>query len=392
MAKIKHSDMYAFNRSRVLNIIRKESGISRVDVAKRIGLSLPSVSALVNSLVQDGLIIETGAGESQGGRRPIMLEFEADARLIIAIEIRQEYVRGMLCNLNAQPKDIRKAAFNESIPIEKKLEAAANIVQELIDTVEDQEKIIGIGIAVTGVIDCKNRIIRYSAPLNCRNIHLDHFFGKFSKYPIHVNNISRCEALAEKWFGSGKDFSDFIFIYAGLGIGAGMITGGTLYSQSRYSAMEIGHNTVHADGEQCRCGMKGCLEAYSALWSIKKQYAKVVGKEHISEQDVLKAIENHDPLIKPIVDRALYYLGIEIANLTNIFNPEIVIVDGWIYALGSEALEYLTKLVKERALEGLTDQFSIILSTLTGKGVIIGAATTVLESFFQPLGKELFQV
>ncbi|MEL7608064.1 MAG: ROK family transcriptional regulator [Bacillota bacterium] len=390
MANIKHSDMHSYNRTAVLNMIRQDCGISRADIAKRTDLSVPSISALVNSLIQDGLIAEVGVGESQGGRKPIMLRFEADARLIIAIDIRPEHATGMVCNLDALPVKTLKTAYPESLPIEEKLTLASDIVQALIDSVADQHKIIGIGIAVVGLIDCKNRIIRYSAPLNCRNVHLDRFFGKFQAYPIHVNNISRCESLAEKWFGRGKNISDFIFIYAGIGIGAGMISGGRINNRSQYSAMEIGHNTVHAHGEQCRCGRKGCLEAYSALWSIKKQYAGATGNDNLSDDDVLDAIRKREPLMRPILERALYYLGLEIANLTNIFNPETVIIDGWLHSLEASDIEYLTDIVKHRALEGLTDRFSIMLSSFKNKGAIVGAATMPLESFLQPLDKELF--
>jgi predicted NBD/HSP70 family sugar kinase len=384
MKKIRFEDMSRYNRTAVLNLIRQSEGISRALIVKKIGLSGPSISAIVSDLMRSGLVNETGMGESNVGKKPILLTLEANARSVLALDVRPDYFEAALFNLNGEIKKKRFARYEEHSPIEEKMAKIIKYGKKLIGGEKRKENIIGIGLAVPGVIDHVNNRLRNSIPMNIHDVDIGRFFNDFN-LPLRINNISHCEALAEKWFGKGKNKSDFIFLYVGKGVGAGIISNGRLFNQSRYSAMEIGHNTLDINGDLCRCGKRGCLETCSALWAIKKKYCRRTGRESISDEQMLEKIAGRDRDAEPILAEAVNALGVELSNLANIFNPETIIISGWLSLMETEILNSITSTVKERTMNGLADNITIEVSRLGQKAALIGAATLVLEDFFFPL-------
>jgi predicted NBD/HSP70 family sugar kinase len=383
MKKIRFEDMSRYNRIAVLNLIRQSEGISRALIVKQTGFSGPSVSAIVSDLIRNGLVSETGMGESSVGKKPILLTFEANAGTVLAFDVRPDYFEAALFNLNGERKKKRFAGYKESNPIEEKMAKVIECGKKLIDGEKRKENIIGIGLAIPGVIDHINNRLHHSIPMNVHDVDIGRFFSGFN-LPLRINNISHCEALAEKWFGKGKNKSDFIFLYVGKGVGAGIISNGRLFNQSRYSTMEIGHNTLDINGDLCRCGKRGCLETYSALWAIKKKYCRRTGMEFISDEQMLEKIAGRDKDAEPILAEAISVLGIELSNLANIFNPETIIISGWLSLIETEILNNITGMVKQMTTKGLADNITIEVSHLGQKAALIGAATLVLEDFFFP--------
>jgi predicted NBD/HSP70 family sugar kinase len=384
MKKIRFQDMSRYNRSAVLNLIRQSDGISRADIVKKIGLSGPSISAIVSELIQNGLVGETGIGVSFGGKKPILLTFKADVHHILALDVRPDHAEAVICNLNAEIKKKQVINYAESLPIEEKMGQIVGLSKKMVAAEKKSGKTIGIGLAIPGVVDCGNNRLRSSVPMNTKDVDVGNFFSGFN-LPLRINNVSRCEALAEKWFGKGKNKSDFIFLYVGKGIGAGIISNGRLFNQSRYSAMEIGHNTLDAKGDLCRCGKQGCFETFSALWAIKKKYCALAKRKSVSDEEIMEKIAAWDRDLRPILKNAVRALEIELSNLVNIFNPQTIIISGWISLLGQEVLDSITNTVKQRTLEGLADNITIEVSQLERKAALIGAAALILEDFFFPV-------
>ncbi|HHU33543.1 MAG: ROK family protein [Zhaonellaceae bacterium] len=385
MKALGFSDMSRYNRLNVLNLIKNKGQISRADLVKLTKLTGPSISRIINDLMEEGLVTETGIGESSGGRKPILLEFNASARTVIGLDIRPDKVMGIACDLAATRLKKRQTDFAEDIPTERKLNLALNMAQELYLEAEKIAPVIGLGIAVPGVVDNLRGIVRYSAPMGWRNVDLNNFFGQALKVPISVDNVTRCVALGEKWFGNAKDKADFIYLYVGEGIGAGIIAKGQLYHGSRYSAAEIGHTTVEYKGEKCRCGNHGCLELYTSLRALKNRLETILGISINSKAELWNLLQDENSTAWKAVEETLSYLGTGIANMINIFNPETIVIGGWPLNTGVRGLEYLKGVVQSRAMEGLVDGVSMVYSGLDEEGPLIGAYTLILESFFNPL-------
>lgn len=385
MKALGFSDMSRYNRLNVLNIIKDKGQISRADLVKLTKLTGPSISRIINDLMEDGLVTETGIGESSGGRKPILLEFNAAARTVIGLDIRPDRVTGIACDLAATCLKQKQIDFSEDIPTEQKLNIALSVVQELFEEASKRAPVIGIGIAVPGVVDSASGIVRYSAPMGWRNVNLSRIFGGAFNVTVIVDNVTRCVALGEKWFGNAKDKADFIYLYVGEGIGAGIIAKGQLYHGSRYSAAEIGHTTVEYKGEKCRCGNHGCLELYTSFRALRKRVEAQLGLAVKSKAELWSLLENDSSKAWKGVEETLSYLGTGIANMINIFNPETIVIGGWPLKTGQRGLEYLKDIVQTRAMEGLVDELSMVYSGLDEEGPLFGAYTLILEEFFNPL-------
>lgn len=378
------NDMSKYNRLTVLNLIKHHGQISRADLVKLTDLTGPSVSRIIVDLMEEGLVKETGIGESSGGRKPILLEFNVQARTVLGLDIRPERVSGEVYDLAAQSISRREIEFCESLELEKKLEIIAGLAGELCREAAAIAPVIGLGVAVPGVVDSANGIVRYSVPMRWRKVDLRRILEEACHVPVFVDNISRCVAIGEKWFGNGQSQSDFIYLYVGEGIGAGIVANGHLYHGSKYSAAEIGHTTVEINGLSCRCGNKGCLELYTSVNALWSRMDRALGQEIKTKDELWTYLAQDSPQSWQAVEDTLAYLGAGVANLINTFNPETIIIGGWPLKAGPRALQSLERIVSARAMEGLTDGIALSFSKLDEDGPLVGASTLVLESFLNP--------
>lgn len=196
-------------------------------------------------------------------------------------------------------------------------------------------------------------------------------------------------ALAESWFGAGRGVKDMVAILIGTGVGAGIITKGSLYRGATNSAGEWGHTKIAADGRACRCGSKGCLEAYVGAPGILASLQEAEQNQLAIRDDPVKALvellqayENKEPGATQVLHQTAQYLGIGIANLVNLFNPELIVIGGWAGLLmGKVILDDVVGIVKEYALPLSMDELHIGLCQYGQDAVCIGAACLVLEEF-----------
>lgn len=390
--------MKEINQSIVLNIIRNYGPISRADIAKKTKLSSTTVSTLVDDLVKQEYLEEIGEGESSGGRRPILLKFNPASHFVIGVELEGR-------NISVAVTDLKINIINKSTERIKNTDELS-IVDEIINLVRQTikksgvefEKIAGMGVGVTGLIDTERGIIRQAVNLNWKDVPLkDLIEDKFADLPIYIDNIANVAALGEKWAGVGKEVKNLIYIRIGTGIGAGIVLNGTIYEGSNGNAGEIGHMTIEPNGPRCKCGNQGCLEVLASGSAIaKRAITEILGGrdtlikkltngsiEQITAKIVAEAAKMGDKLSLEIWEEIGEYLGIAIANLINIYNPEIIIIGGGVAQAGKLLFEPIKRTVKKRALPGPAKLVKIVPAKLGENVSTIGAGYLALEKIFK---------
>ena len=327
------------NKIEVLGLIRGSSEISRAGIVKKTKLSAPTVTRIVDSLIDSNLVRIVGNGDSTGGRPPKLIRFDGSNNFVIGVDLGSTSIRAVISDLDGKfvteietPTDL-KGGFQK---ICQQLVELINKLVERSKLVED--KILGVGLAVAGLINSETGIIEYSPMFKWKKVNLQEELKKYLKIAVFYDNVSRVTALGELLYGVGKKHKNFICVNVGFGIGAGIIINGEPFFGNRGFSGEFGHiivnhNSPHTDAD----GIRGCIEALSSGYGIAKIAKDQInsGKESsilsdvkgnlekITAEIVINAAKEEDILALKIVDEAMTYLGIGIDSLIKLFNPEI---------------------------------------------------------------------
>ena len=254
--------------------------------------------------------------------------------------------------------------------------------------------IAGIGIAAAGILDIDRGIVTTSPNLpHWHNVPLRDIFADRLGVVTYLINDANAAALGEHRFGAGIGFDNIIYLTVSTGIGGGIIIDGEFYSGADGCAGELGHMTIEADGPQCHCGNFGCLEAMASGWAVAKEAMMRINRgerssiielvngrlENITAETVAIAARRGDQLAADIVAEAAKYLGIGLANLVNIFNPELIVIGGGLSKMGDMLLKPARKVLKERAFRLPSRTVHIVRARLGSNAGIIGAAAYVFD-------------
>lgn len=328
------------NKRMVLNELRKHEPVSRANLVKITKLALPTVLRIVNSLIDEGLIIEIGKEDTASGRKPIMLEINKHYGYFIGVNI-GTFLTAILTDFKGNILD------KLIVPIEDQ-EDPIRIVKQ-IDAISEQlitthkiavDNVIGMGVATPGTgfkIGSQKKEFQYYA------WHDVDFNQLLKKHKPTIKTLSEyntiCAAIGEQWFGVGKGVKDFVYITVDSGVGSGIIIHDKVYRGKDGYAGHIGHHIVNVDGETCYCGNKGCLEMYTSATTIVRKVKDALDNGALSSMTneavdtidfnrVVKAYNEGDPLTMDIISEAGRIMGYGVANAINIFNPDMVILGG----------------------------------------------------------------
>jgi glucokinase-like ROK family protein len=383
------------NKVKVINLIRDSEGISRADLAKESGLSAPTISRIVESLIREGLTTEIGAGESKGGRRPTLLKFSGIDKFIIGIDLGTTNIYGVLTDLDAKVvAEIRRPTLVEE-GFSRIMERTSGVIYELRSRLgEKKGKVCGIGMAIAGLINRERNIVEFSPDFHWHNVDVRAALSHGNDIPVIFDNVTRVMALGEMWYGAGRDYQNFIMVNVGYGIGAGIIIQGSPLYGSKGTAGEFGHITLDRDSTvQCECGNFGCLEALASGNAIAKAGQKELREGavtvltemcqadpvRLTAEMVANAAKQGDGTAWAVFDRAAEYLGLGIAGLINLFNPEAVFIGGGVAQAGDILFDRVRKTVSARALNKSAGGVAILPATFGSKAAVMGAISLILS-------------
>ncbi len=389
------------NLRAVLLSLLYEGSLSRIQLAQKTSLSATTITNLVDELHAQGVIRDSGESNLVGrkvGRPRAGLRLVDDSRYAVGVQLRVGIFRVGITNLTGKLIERSEVEFSDDPPAEEVIGRIGDTINALIlRSGIEQSRIVGVGFGATGLINYSTGVNILAANFGWKDVPIREWLVEQLKLPVVVDNNVRCMALGEAFFGVGRGVNSLAFIYARYGIGAGIVVNGKLYRGSGLGAGEIGHTIILPhDGPMCRCGQRGCLETLAAEPSLTRQ-AEQLAREHpgsilannMADSSVPRPIKRlfnayrqGDPYARQLIDTGSEYLGIALANLVNLFTPELILLGG-LFEEEHEIILPTARAVMERtAFGGLGKQARLEVTSFGRQAGVIGAASLALAKFF----------
>lgn len=366
------------NRALIFKMIATGKGRSRIELARESGLTKMSVSNIVSDLINIGIVDEAHIETSRSvGRNPIILDIAANGPKVIGLHIDREGCSAALCDLKL---NILSSIYRK---LETKTkEGLIQLVLALIDEIFDgADNIFAIGIGSIGPVDvAKGVILNPPNFYGISNINIVDIIRDRYDIPVYMDSQYNNAALAEKYFGFGKEYNDFIFLGITSGIGSGIVHNGTLMKNSSMLTSEVGHTCIDYHGNYCDCGSRGCLETYASANIISKRIAMETGIEH-SFEEFCKMTD--DPRVDRVLMEMMEYLSYGLISSINFFNPQAIIMGDRGVFLPDKYLNYLERKINQFKMSKSHNYIRVIRPRFGARAQIIGSAVCVLEQIFE---------
>lgn len=384
------------NRGLILKLIATDEASSRIELTRKTGLSKMGISNIVNELINDGIIEEKEKVQVDGqGRNPVQLCISDKAPKLIGVHIYRERCSIILCDI--QLKVLKKIEFplneqNISKLIPEIEKGVSNILSEF-----SHEKIFGIGIGAIGPVN--NNQGRILTPPNFYGIHdlniRDEIRKKYDM-PVYFEGESNCAAMAEKYYGSGKNCEDFIYIDLANGIGTGVIANGKLYTNTSGLVCELGHTSINWQGNICGCGNKGCIETYVSSNVLQRQMQELTGEKKsfyefcremdnafIRKKETGAEFGESEKAIDTIFVDMVQKLTCAITSFVNGLNPQKIIIGHEGYWIPDIYLEMLERQVNAMHIAKNYRKIQIVKSYYESEATTAGCACSLLTAIFE---------
>ena len=363
--------------------LRARGTASRAELARITGLSRSTVSTIVAALIESGLAAEVDGhpeGEAHAGRPPVMVSLNRSAGLALGIDFGHRHLRVAVSDLSHTVLAETWCEMDVDHAAEDGLDAAGEFVaQVLAEAGVDRSRVIGVGMGLPAPIDRTTGAVQ-AASILPGWVGVDASAEASSRLgmPVEVENDANLGALAELVWGAGKGKSEVAYIKVSSGIGAGLISGGRLQRGVGGTAGEIGHTLVAEGGPVCRCGNRGCLETVASSRAIADLLA-ASRRQEVTTRQMLELLEAGDAATERLVGDAGRAIGLAVANLCNIINPECVIVGGDLSAAGDKLLEPMREVVRRTAIPSAIQDLTIVAGALGERAEMLGALALVLR-------------
>jgi glucokinase-like ROK family protein len=389
------------NKRTVLELIRRApDGISRAQLAEVLGVSRSTVSTIVNGLMAQRVVVERGAGQSRGGRRPIVLQINGEAGRVVGVDMGASHLLVVVADLNG----CVIARAEEPLAIEQGPEASLQHAYRVVDETLAQagsslEAVRAISVAVPGPVIAAQGMVAAPPIMPGWDAYpiRDEILAHWGK-PTSLNNDADLGALGEWTFGAGRGASNLAYIKLGTGIGCGLLLGGELYRGVLGTAGEIGHVTISDAGPPCTCGNYGCLEAMAGGRAIAQRaelavragqrtiLSHLANGRAITARDVAEAAHAGDLVSQQLLSDAGRHIGSALASLINLLNPGVVVLGGGVMGAGHFLLDAVHSAVAERTMRASRQATQIIPAALGRQSVALGAVAQALTQAFHDYG------
>lgn len=339
------------------------------------------MGSIVQSLIDSGLLEEheaIGSGAIGKPARPVW--FAPGAGLAVSAAITRQGVEASLIDA------VGTMHGRVMVPFENRDDPTnvADAAVAAVSSVMTGHEPVGIGVAVPGVCDTKEGEVLGSGQVpGAAGRLIFESLAQATRLPVYIDNDSRAQALAERWFGAGRGLDTFASVQTGDGLGVGLVLDGVVIRSRRGSAGEVGHTCVVQDGDKCNCGLRGCWETIATLPWLRRE-AKAMGLAGATAMtcERLSALAATDDAAAALLDRYAENLSIGLANLNQVLSLEMFIVHGDVLGGGEAFRAQLEKHARDRSLTRLT----IIRSELAADATVLGASALVLSETFRLVG------
>jgi predicted NBD/HSP70 family sugar kinase len=374
------------NRERVLGALREQGRTSQADIARVTGLSRTTVSKLVAELKGSGLVGEVEVSEADprgvhGGRPAVQLTLRDTSKAVVGIDFGHSHVQVAVANLahNVLAERVRYLDVNHQAT--EALDAAVAMVDEVLEEADYRRAcIIGAGIGIPGPVDRVSGTAGSASILpGWVGLRIGAEMEGRLGLPVEIENDANLGALAELTWGAGRDCSTFAYIKAATGIGAGIVIDGKLLRGASGTAGEIGHTTLDEGGALCYRGNRGCLETVASGPAI----VGLVGNssaESLTLADVIDRAASGDVRCRRAISDAGREIGVAVAGLCNLINPERVVVGGLLSRAGELVLGSIRESIRRYAIHAAADCVQVVPAVFVERAELLGAVALALRT------------
>ena len=389
------------NRLLILNYVREHGPIARAAIARATGLSATTVSTIIDALLQEGFVNEgiMQKAVASSGRRVVPVHFNAAVGYILGIALGRNHLTMLLCDLSASVVGRSSFPFDTGRGAAVCLPLLATALRAF---VSEQgiawNRIVGVGLGMPGPIDpyLQGPVTPPRMP-GWHNVNVRDLLSQELAIPVYLDNNANLGALGESRYGAGQGASNMIYLQLGAGIGGGLIMDGKLYRGSTGGAGEIGHMTVEPQGPLCSCGKRGCLEALAGAVAIVEEarqresvsqdtHTPTIAPEPASEitniTQVVQEAQEGNAACAGALEYAGISIGIALANMMNVLNPSLILLDGSSMRAGSLLLEPIRYSIAAYSLPDLQENTRVMLGALGGDATALGGVAIVLDAIF----------
>jgi predicted NBD/HSP70 family sugar kinase len=370
------------NREKVVKALQTLGVASRADIARVTGLSRSTVSSIVGDLHHEGLVVDRqdgGREPSGSGRPPGLIALDPAAGFALGIDFGKRHLAVALADLSHEVLGEQRVEMTDDYEAGEGMLRAAELVDRVLDDVEaDRGRVIGVGMGIPGPVH-RTGMVGSSAILpGWSGTSPAERMSDLLGLPVRVGNDANLGALAESTWGAGRGSASVVYLKLATGIGAGIMIAGRLFEGAGGTAGEIGHTTIDETGDICRCGNRGCLETYAGAAAIASLLSRSFGEE-LDPDDVLSRAAEGDPGCRRALADAGRHIGVAVANLCNLVNPERIVVGGSMGRAGALLLDPLRESVTLRAIPSAGEDVQIVPGKLGERAELLGAVALVLQ-------------
>jgi glucokinase-like ROK family protein len=388
------------NKSIVLNTLRLHAPISRARVANHTGLNRSTVSNIVNVLIEEGLVFEEKQENSGIGRPGISLGLRPDGGAVIGVEIGVGFISVLLTNFVAETLWEVRVQTTGLQPQTEIINLAEKYIDQALTIAKDHDlRPLGIGVGLPGLVNIRQGNLIMAPNLHWNNVPLRLIWNQRFHLPVYVDNEANLAALGEYYFGIARNIENFIYLSSDIGLGGGIMIGGKLFRGAHGYGGEIGHIQRDPQGELCGCGRIGCWETQvgpsAVLRRVKKEFQTSHDKtlldacsgnlDDLTFDMVVKLALNGNLICRQAIEEVAVNLGLGIADLVNVFNPDLIVIGGTL-SLGKDILHpIIEKTVFTIALKPAVENLRIVFSDRSTEACPLGAVAVVLDDILREM-------
>jgi len=311
----------------VLETVRRGGALSRAELARQTKLSVQTVHNIVDALLRDGLLSVTGRRTGQRGQPATEVDLNPEGAYAVGLHLDRDHLSAVLVDLCGSVVHSLQVEHDMPCP-NQVLPVMKHMISELSLLVSDPSRLWGIGIALPGPLDLPDgRLINPPNFPGWDGVNIRELLQEASGLPVFVQNDATASALGERWYGAGRAYEDFFYIFSGIGLGSGIVSGGQTFTGSRGNAGEIGHMIVVPGGKPCSCGSRGCLEQYASLADL---YATLGhhGLANLNPERIGTLFAQRHPVLDAWLAQAAEHLVTAVVGVTALLNPQAIVFGG----------------------------------------------------------------
>ncbi len=360
------------NTNLILESIINVNSISRATLAKNLGLTKATVSAIVQDLINKKLVIEIGSDDTTKGRKPILLSFNQRGGYVISIDLGINQISLLLSDLKGENRKLKQ--YNNSAPSFHIVALLKKIINDtLTELPTTAYGVIGISLSIHGVV--YNNSIVFTPYYSLEQIELKKELEDIYHIPVYIENEANLSVIGEKTFC--YDYPNIINISIHSGIGIGIISQNKLYTGYNGYAGEFGHTIIVPDGKPCPCGNHGCFEQYASEKALMQEFSKLKNLPLTDFNSFISYYKKGDPDAQIIINEFIKYMSIGVNNILNTFNPDIIIVNSSFVTYIPNILDRIEASITSR----MNKYCTILPSKLQDTATLLGGTCICIKNF-----------